>query len=246
VESGGHVVSTSDSIEDVLSLSALDSRAQHLGVTLAIGAGMAPGLSCLLAVHAAATLDQVDEVYVTKLGTAGPSCARQHHAALGASSLDWRDGEWVERRGATGRELCWFPDPIGGADCYPGGLADPWLLKPSFPDAFRVAARMAATRRDRITSRLPMLRKPHPEGALGGIRVELRGAQGLRREVRVLGAIDRPGVAAGAVAAVAAVTIGSGQARRSGAAGLGELLDPLAALQALARRGVKAAVFTGS
>jgi hypothetical protein len=246
VEQGRHVVSTSDSIDDILVLTGLDHRAQLRGVSVAVGAGMAPGLSCLLAVHGASTLDVVEEVYVAKLGTAGPSCARQHHAALGASSLDWRDGEWVERRGASGRELCWFPDPIGGADCYPAALADPWLLKPLFPEAVRVAARLAATRRDRVTSRLPMLRKPHPEGALGGVRVELRGSVGSRREVRIYGAIDRPGVAAGAVAAVTAVALGGGQAVRTGAAGVGELLEALPTLHALARRGVKAATFIGS
>jgi hypothetical protein len=245
VERGRHVVSTSDSLDDILVLTGLDNRAQRHDVSVAVAAGMAPGLSCLLAAHAAATLDVVEEVYVAKLGTAGPACARQHHAALGASSLDWRDGEWVERRGASGRELCWFPDPIGGADCYPAAMGDAWLLQPVFPDAIRVAARMAATRRDRITSRLPMLRKPHPEGALGGVRVELRGSVGPRREVRILGAIDRPGVASGAVAAVTAVALGEGRALRTGAAGIGELLEPLAALQALARRGVKAATFIG-
>ena len=26
--------------------------------------------------------------------------------------------------GGTGRELCWFPDPIGGRDCYRAALAD--------------------------------------------------------------------------------------------------------------------------
>ena len=42
----------------------------------------------------------------------------------------------------------------------------------------RVTARVAASRRDRLTARLPMLRPPHPEGLIGAVRVEVRGGQG--------------------------------------------------------------------
>jgi hypothetical protein len=69
-----------------------------------------------------------------------------------------------------------------------------------------------------------MLRRPHPEGALGALRVEVRGRQGQVRGDRVFGAIDRPAVAAG----------------------LATLADPGPFLAALADRGVKAAVFEGS
>jgi hypothetical protein len=64
--------------------------------------------------------------------------------------------------------------------------------------------------------------------------------------VQVLGAMDRPAVAAGTVAAVAAVQAGLRQLRRPGAGGLAELVDPLPFLSDLAQRGVKAAVFEGA
>ena len=38
---------------------------------------------------------------------------------------------------------------------------------PPSPACARVSARLSATRRDRVTARLPMLRRPHPEGTLG-------------------------------------------------------------------------------
>ena len=74
----------------------------------------------------------------------------------------------------------------------------------------------------------------------------MRGRRGSARIVQVLGAMDRPAVAAGTVAAVAAVMAGSGQLRRSGAGGLAEMVDPLPFLTELATRGVKAAVFEGA
>ncbi len=59
------------------------------------------------------------------------------------------------------------------------------------------------------------------------------------------GAIDRPAVAAGAVAAVAALWAVEGRLRRSGAGGLAELAEPGPFLGELARRGVRSAVFQG-
>ena len=95
-----------------------------------MGAGFSPGYTCLLARHAAARLDSVDEIHVARSGTGGPACARQHHRALAGTAVDWRDGEWQERRAGSGRELCFFPDPIGAADCYRAELPDPFVLVP--------------------------------------------------------------------------------------------------------------------
>lgn len=246
VTAGVAVVSVGDDLGDVRALLELDGAARAAGVGVVAGAGFSPGLTCLLAAHAASLLDQVDEIHVARVGTGGPSCALAHHHALGSPSLDWRDGEWVERRAGSGRELCWFPDPIGGEDCYRAALPDALLLTPAFPGVERVTARLAANRRDRVTARFPMLRPPHPEGGLGAVRVEVRGRRGTARAVQVLGAIDRPAVAAGAVAAVAVAAAQRGHLRRNGAGGLAELADPLPFLSELARRGVKAAVFEGA
>ena len=241
---GVAVVSTSDDIDDVRGLLELDAEARERELAVVVGAAFSPGLTCLLARHAASALDRVDEIHVARAGTGGPACARQHHHALGEPSLDWRDGGWVRRSPGSGRELCWFPDPICGRDCYRAALPDGLLLVPAMPGVERVTARVAANRRDRITARLPMLRRPHPDGGPGGVRVEVRGERNGARHVLVYGAMDVPGVAAGAVAALAAVAAASGTAR-AGAAGLAAIADPVPLLQELARRGVKAAAFQG-
>lgn len=246
VRAGQHVVSTSDDIDDVSALLALDTEARERGVHLVVGAGFAPGLTCVLAAHAAHRFERVEEIHVAKSGTGGPACARQHHRAVGRGAIDWRDGGWEHRPGGSGRELCWFPDPIGAQDCYRAALPDALVLVPAFPGIRRVTARVSATRRDRLTARLPMLWPTHPEGGPGAVRVELRGLRGDTSDVMVLGAIDRPAVAAGAVAAVAVQSLVSGHLRRLGAGGLAELVEPLPFLTELARRGVRAAVFEGA
>jgi hypothetical protein len=217
LEQGSHVVSVSDDVDEVRGLLELDALART----------------------------NERSVLVAKVGTAGPACARAHHRALAGEALDWRDGAFVSRRAGSGRELCWFPDPVGGRDCYRAALPDAPLLVGAFPNAARITARVGATRRDRLTMGLPMLRKPHPEGTIGAIRVELRGWRNGSREVAIFGAMDRPGVAAGCVAAVASLWAGEGRVLRPGAGGLAELIDPVPFLAELARRGVKAAVFDG-
>ena len=187
------------------------------------------------------------EVHVARLGTGGPACAAQHHRALRGGAVDWRAGGWQRRNAGSGRELLWFPDPVGAADCYRAGLPDPLLLVnalrgvPAGADLERVTSRLAATRRDRLTSRLPMLRRPHPEGTIGAVRAEVRGRVDGRYETVVYGAFDRPGVAAGAVAAVAAVAVVRGEAGLpAGAGGLAassRARDLLAELAVRGRQG---------
>ncbi len=246
LRAGQNVVSTTDNIDDVRALLSLDAEARERDVSVVVGAGFAPGLSCLLAAQAARSFDSIDEIHVAKVGTGGPACAREHHRALSRSALDWREGAFVRRPGGSGRELCWFPDPIGAVDCYRAALPDALLLVPAFPGVRRVTARVAATRRDRLTMRLPMLWPTHPEGGPGAVRVEVRGQRGETRDVVVFGAMDRAAVASGAVAAVAAKRIAQAAVVRRGAGGLAELFPPGEVLTELRQRGVRVALFQGS
>lgn len=242
LEAGRHVVCTSDDPDEVRALLDLDRLAVERGVRLVVGAAMSPGLSCLLVRHAASELDVVDEIHVSRHGAAGPACARQRLRALRGTAVDWRDGEWVRRPGFSGRELSWFPDPIGARDCYRAELAEPALLVPAFEGVRRVTARLAASRRDRAFAPFPVLVPPPDEGGIGAIRVELRGETAGERHGVVYGALDRPAVAGAAVAAVSALHASTGSlgVGASGLAGVGPVLPMLVEL---ARRGVRAAAF---
>ena len=243
---GASVVSISDSADDVAGLLALDATARAQGLSVVAGAGFSPGLSCVLAAYAARSFERVDEIHVARVGVGGPACARQHQGAARGRAQEWAEGAWVTRRPGSGRLLCWFPDPIGGLDCYRGAFAEPLLLAPAFPGVQRVTSRYGARRRDRLAARVPLPSRPRPEGELGALRVEVTGAQGLTRDARVVGAIDRPAVAAGAVAALAARWAVDGRLSRAGAAGLAELVEPGPFLAVLADRGVKVAIFEGA
>ncbi len=244
---GANVVSVGDAVADGRGLFALGPMAASLERRVVIGAGYAPGLTCLLARHGSAEFDEVDEIHVAKTGTAGPACARQHHAALSSESLDWRDGRWERFVGGSGRELCWFPDPIGGVDCYRAALVDPMLLQPVFPEARRITARVGATRRDRATARLPMLRRPHPEAGDGAVRVEVRGRRDWRVDSIVLGSAARASIGTAAVAAVAVEELLAGRFVGPSAGGLAaQVADPVTMLRAVAALGVVCLKFEGA
>jgi saccharopine dehydrogenase-like NADP-dependent oxidoreductase len=238
-----HVVSTASSIEAVDGIRAHNQRAVALGLSAVVGVAMSPGLSCLLAWRAARELDVVDEIHIAKSGTGGPACARTTHASLRGPAAIWRDGRWQSEPAGSGRELCWFPDPVGGLDCYASSSAEASLMVAAFPTARRVSARVAATRRDKATTWLPMLRPPHPEGLLGAVRVEVRGWKAGAADTQVMGAVDRPAVAAGTLSALVAVAAVRGELE-PGAGGLANLAkDPGTLLADLAERGVKVASY---
>ena len=252
LESGSHVVCPVDDPIDVRQLLELGDRARSLGRTVVVGAAMAPGLSCVMAAKLAESFDAVDEIHVASLGTGGPACARRHHAALAGIAVDWVDGTFKRRAGGSGRELVWFPEPVGGADCYRAALADPLVLAPSFPECRRITARLEATRRDRLTSWLPMLRPPHPEGLVGAVRVEVRGWRHGRPETRIIGAASPPAVVAATVTTIACRWAaagrfsGGGSGTGPGADGLAGLVgDPGAFLKEVVAAGVTLSVFEG-
>jgi hypothetical protein len=227
---GVSVVSTSDDIADCLNLLSLSDLATENKATLIIGAASSPGMSGLLVRNLSKAFDSIDEVHIALHGTGGPACARQHHRALSGQSIGWHDGEWLRRPAGSGRELCWFPEPVGAYDCYRGELPDPLLIKRAFPELVRVTARVSATRRDRVFARLPMLIPPRAEGGMGGLRVEVRGTKNGERVVDVVGVAERVGQVAGVVSGCVAQSISVGEISQPGAFVLGESSLPNEAL----------------
>lgn len=243
---GVHVVSLAGSVGRVQALLDLDDVARQHGTGIVVGAAMSPGLSGLLARWLASELATCDEIHVATHGTAGPSCAREHHRALGSSATGWHDGTWIERRGGSGRELCWFPEPVGAYDCYRADLAEPRTLHRALPDVTRISARASATRRDRFTSWLPMLTPPHREGRVGALRVEARGARADGgRATLIAGIAERVGTASGATAAAFADAAARGRLPRGAVVAGDAALPTVELLQSVAEGGVRMQRFTG-
>ncbi|MYG94859.1 MAG: hypothetical protein F4138_07770 [Acidimicrobiia bacterium] len=244
LKAGCSVLATSDSLSEVRQLLDMDAAAISDGALLIVGVGMAPGLSDVLVSRAAEDLDCVTEVHVAKFGAGGPACARQHHRALSSFALEWQDG-WCQQPAGTGRELCWFPSPVDAADCYRAALADPFVLARRWPQARRISARMAATRRDRFSSWLPMLRLPHSEGKLGAVRVDVRGQKDDVWMGRILGATGPPASVVVAVLLSVIHLLAAKKIQGIGAMGLAEVVLPSEFLDLVQLYGVVSEEFVG-
>jgi hypothetical protein len=246
VDRGIAVVSVSDDLADVRSMLDLDDVARAAGVPLVVGAGMDPGLTGLLVRLSAAKLATCDEIHVAIHGTAGPACARRHHQMLGGRALGVHDGAWIQPVAGSGRELCWFPEPVGPYDCYRAELVTPLLLHDAFGEVDRISARVSANRRDRLTAWLPMLSPPHREGGVGAVRVEVRGTDASGgRATAIVGIAELVGTAAAATAAAFAAEALAGRlpagVTRSADAGL----DTVGILRTINELGVRLQEFTG-
>jgi hypothetical protein len=240
------VVSVSDELADVRSMLDLDDDARAAGVPLVVGAGMDPGLTGLLARLSASHLATCDEIHVSIHGTAGPACARRHHRALSGRALGFHEGEWMQPTAGSGRELCWFPEPVGPYDCYRAELSSPLLLHQSFADADRISARVSANRRDRFTAWLPMLSPPHREGGVGAVRVEVRGTDAHGARVSTIVGIAEL-VATATAATASAFTVEALHGRLpSGVVRAGDAaLDTTGILRTVSQLGVRLQEFTG-
>ncbi len=246
IAQGVSVVSTSDNLADVLALTDLDAAAKTHNVVVTAGVACSPGMSGLLVRHVARAFESIDEVHTAVHGTGGPMCARQHHDSLGGISVGWHEGEWLQRPAGSGRELCWFPDPVGARDCYRFASPEPVLMQRMAPELHRITARVSATRRDRLTARLPMLRKPHAEGLEGALRVEVRGVRNGKRHVEIVGIVDRVATVAGVVAAHTAIALTSTSVP-AGVHTLGQVALPNAdILDAVTKSGIELHQFVGT
>ena len=223
---------------------ALDTDARTHGVRVVAGCGLAPGLADVLARHAAGALDSVDELHVARWGVAGPESASEARRAQREDAQEWRDGALVHDKHRHA-QLIWYPDPVGARECelVATGVE---LLVAGTPGAGRVTARLGVPPSRRLT---PPGRRD-PGAAWGAVRVEAWGWRGPARTSVVYGVIERTAIAAGTVLGVTAAWLTGalpdvGGVVEPGASGLGTVVDPVAFLAELARRGVKAAAFEG-
>ena len=244
IKKGISIISTSDRISDIAGLLKLKPLADENNVSIVVGAGFSPGLTCVLTHFAAKEFDYVDEIHIAKDGTGGSACAKQHHRAIKRPSLDWWDGKWVRRPGGSGRELVWFPEPIAGSDCYRAALPEALLLQPLFPNSSRITSRLSATRQDRFTAWLPMLTPPHNDGGIGAVRVEVRGRLENERTTRVLGAVSPPSTATAIVIETIVETL-KDLAGTPYTGGLASIVDSTDFLNKVTQKGIKTVEFDG-
>lgn len=247
VRAGVPVAATGDEDARLAAMLAMDAPARTAGIAVVAGCGLVPGLAEVLARHAANALDTADAVHVARVGTAGSECVAALRRVRRERTLEWHDGAWRSDR-RVGRQLIWFPDPVGARECETAG-AGVTLMRDAIPGV-RAASVWVGEPPPR-NQLLATLNGPSAGSDWGAARVEVWGTRGGARESIVYGVIEHPAVAAGTVLAVCTARLagllpGVALLREpTGASGLGTLVEPTSFLAELARRGVKAATFEG-
>ena len=241
IASGVPVASGDDQHDALEQLRALDLNARSADTTIAVGCGLAPGLVDVLARHAAAMFEEIDEIRIARTGWAGHACVAAVRHERRALVHTWHDGGWREER-THGDTLVWFPEPIGARDCrtVTSGTA---LIVDAFPGVPRVGLQLGEP-----PKRSWPRRQFGDEGEWGAARVEVWGRRGGVNDCVVYGIVERTAVAAGAVLAVVAARLAGAitpTLKQPGVRGLAGLVDPVPFLGELAQRGVRAAVFEG-
>lgn len=239
-----HVVASADSSASVDSMLALVDHAAEVGRSVVVGAAASPGLSSLLAVHAAAIAGDLEEVAVAVAGIGGPSCSERRTRALRSETQEWRDGEWVDCDARSGPELVWFPDPLGAVECVRGDLSDGILLRRVLPTVRTITVR---TQRD-IPAPTPtrrFRRMPAPEP--GSVRVSVSGRRPEGPTTVVYAAVAPAAASSAAVASASVLELAAraGRGEPSMVGGPAELLDARDALARLGEWGVRLMVFEG-
>lgn len=238
IQAGIGVVTATDDAATIADLLELGPSARAAGVTVVVGAGLAPGLADVFAGHAAEAFDVVEEIHVARCGVAGRACARVAERARGRRAFEWRGGVRTEVR-RRGPELVWFPDPVGARDCVPttDGIR---LLARAFPDVALLSARRSRPGGRRLGRR---------ETGPAAVRVRVWGQRGRAREVLEYGAVGEAAELAGAMLAVVAGALARRDERvldlRPGVMGAAEVVRPRAVLAQLAELGTQLVAFEG-
>ena len=224
----------------------LEAAATDRGVPVVTGCGLGPGLTEVLARHAADAFDAVDEIHVARVGASGRACVDAVREIRRETPGEWRDGAWRTDR-AFGPELLWFPEPMGVRECQlvRSGIA---ACVATVPDVRHVTSRLGSPPTVGRFRR-GLNRDPKDQG-WAAARVEVSGRRDGVAGALVYGVVDRTAIVAGVVLGVAAAALAGGvdagiAAPPPGVRTLGEVTTPVPFLTELGRRGVSAAAFEG-
>lgn len=241
IRAGVSVALATDRSDVAETIEALGSTAVSKSVSVIVGAGLAPGLACVLARHGAALFDDLIEVRVARVGVGGVASEKTARDELRPMPLVRRDGTWI--RGPRLEELIWFPEPIGARDCQMVGGGGR-LLASALPSLDRLTWSQAEPVKVRKG-----IRRVDGDDGWGSVRVEVFGRIDGRVDSVVYGVVDRTALAAGAVlAATTAHLAGLSDLPPAphGVHSLAGAVEPAAFLADLVHRGVRAAVFEGA
>jgi lysine 6-dehydrogenase len=247
---------------------ALGAEARAGGVPVVTGCGWTPGLSNVLARHAADRLDEVETIDVAWGASAADSegfAVILHTIHIFTGKVpSWRDGGEVEVEAGGGRRRVRFPAPVGEIDVFDLGHPEPVTLPRSMPGVrtvtlkgglseaplnglARALARLRLTdtpvKKRRvgkvIKAAMPLLGRLGAAGEpSSAIRVDVSGRLGGEPRTVSYGAAGHMGTLTGVPLAIAVRMLARGEIAAPGVSAPEAVIPPERFLGAVAARGV--------
>jgi lysine 6-dehydrogenase len=129
IDAGVPYASICDDYDAAKAALALDAEARSAGVPVVTGIGWTPGLSNVLARHAADRLDEVETIEVawgaSAVDSAGFAVILHTIHIFTGQVPSWRDGREVAVEAGSGRQRVRFPAPVGEIDVFHLGHPEP-------------------------------------------------------------------------------------------------------------------------
>lgn len=265
LESRVNYVDICDDHEPLEVLFEFDAVARKAGITLITGLGWTPGLSNVLARHAADQLDHVDEIRIAWAGGAADSqgLAVIKHVLYAVSGQvpTYRDGQLVQVPALSEPEVVEFPEPLGKIEVFHVGHPEPVTIPKTIPTQ-TVSLKGALTpnwnnrlagllvrwgltssekRIDRVSRWIHRFEGLIGAGgvALSGVRVDVSGTRRGEQVTLAYGAVDQMSRLTGIPAAIGAIMLARGEIEAPGVFAPEAIIDPVAFLDLLAERGTE-------
>ncbi len=132
IDAGVNFLDIDDDFDATKDCLDLNDEAKKAGIIAVIGCGASPGITNILAKHAADKLNSVDDIRIywaqSGIDPTGPG-AMLHWFHITAEQIPiFKDGKWVNVRGFTEPEVVEFMPPIGKLECYYTGHPEPVTL----------------------------------------------------------------------------------------------------------------------
>lgn len=267
-------VTLADDLATAEAIARLRPSAEASGTTIVSGCGLSPGLTNMLAVYAAAELDEVEEIEIATAYSLrdylGPASVISliRTFSVDASYVS----EWMELSGRAGDlpELAYLPDPVAWVETFTCSHPEVRSLRRRYPgirnlhyrfglteragmDAIRGAAALRLAKTDsarRAWGRLvravqPVLAAMPPRSAgWTGARVDVRGHSGGRRSTISLGVADHLANLTSSSLVYGAIELTTGRIQQPGIWAPEEIFSASSFLEFLYSHGMRVARLT--
>lgn len=143
VQNGVNYIDICDDDDATTALLSLEGMARKKKVTLMVGVGWTPGISNLLAVHAARQMDVAEEIDLTWVGSTsdseGVAVIKHVFHAVTRKTPMYDNYTWLDVPALSGVKRVTFPEPVGTVPAYFCGHPEPVTI-PRFIDGVRRVA----------------------------------------------------------------------------------------------------------